>query len=295
VSAHALPPEPNLACADHPGGVLVLRAAQRDVRLQYYLYVPRNLPQVPWLLVAIHGISRNAREHGHALANEAERRGAILVVPKFTSEFYPDFQRLGIATHQYADVALDRIVADVEGIVRLTFPTFCLFGFSGGGQFAHRYALVRPERVAALAVAAAGWYTWPSSDQRFPRGLRPSRARADLRCDIDRFLTIPTCVLVGALDTRRESSLRQSPRLDAQQGRTRLERARNWHNALIHERSRRGISAQHELKVLASSDHDFLGSVRQDGLDRHLFDFFSAATSKSQRILNQWSAKENKS
>jgi predicted esterase len=37
-----------------------------------------------------------------------------------------------------------------------------LFGFSGGAQFAHRFALLYPERVVAAHAHAAGEYTLPT-------------------------------------------------------------------------------------------------------------------------------------
>jgi pimeloyl-ACP methyl ester carboxylesterase len=268
-------------------GALVLRTVDGDARLRYYLYVPRSLAREPQLLVAVHGISRNAREHGHALADEAERRGVVLLAPSFAEEFFPDFQRLGVGTGQHPDIALERMVADVELLLTTRFAQFWLFGYSGGGQFAHRYALAYPQRVAALAVASAGWYTWPRAGDRFPYGLEPSPARRELRFDLAAFLRIPLCVLIGALDTRRDESLRRSRVLDSQQGRTRLERARNWFNELVHERERRGLDGTHELRVLASSDHDFLRSVRRDRLDHHLFDFLGATTAAPAPITDQ--------
>ena len=34
-----------------------------------------------------------------------------------------------------------------------------LFGFSGGAQFAHRYAMAHPGSVNALVLTAPGWFT----------------------------------------------------------------------------------------------------------------------------------------
>ena len=47
----------------------------------------------------------------------------------------------------------------------LVKPKILLTGYSRGGQFAHRYAMAHPERVAAVVPMAAG--TWTTPDGRF--------------------------------------------------------------------------------------------------------------------------------
>ena len=58
---------------------------------------------------------------------------------------------------------------------------FYLFGFSGGAQFAHRYVLAHPDRVAAAGIGAAGWYTFPDSATPYPYGLGRGAGQQPLR------------------------------------------------------------------------------------------------------------------
>jgi pimeloyl-ACP methyl ester carboxylesterase len=255
-------------------GTLTLRRVHGDAALCYYVYVPesRLRTQMP-VLVSVHGISRNAREHGRAFAAFAEHYGLAIVLPLFTKDFYPDFQRLGIDGGRHPDTALDAMLADVGALLGIDAGRFTLFGYSGGAQFAHRYALVNPERVAALVLASAGWYTWPTDERAFPLGLPANPLRPELVCRLDGFLAIPLCVLIGARDTERDHSLRRSRWIDRFQGRNRLERARAWFAELQRIAASRGIQRQAELCVLEAADHDFVDAVERDAINRRAVEF----------------------
>lgn len=266
---------PPVRAAVPRAGALTLRRVHGDAALSYYLYVPAGgvRARVP-VLVSVHGISRNAREHARVFSALAEDHGLVIVSPVFAEDFYPDFQRLGIDSGRHPDTALDAMVADAGALAGVDVGQFALFGYSGGAQFAHRYALTSPERVAALAVASAGWYTWPTDERVFPYGLPAPAARPELRCRFERFLEIPLCVLVGALDTARDRTLRRSLWVDREQGGHRLERALRWFEVMQRAAASRGIERRAELRVLAGSDHDFMHGVERDAADRRVVEFF---------------------
>ena len=46
-----------------------------------------------------------------------------------------------------------------------------LFGFSGGAQLAHRFAMLHPHLTAAVYAMAAGWYLLPDESIPYPYGL----------------------------------------------------------------------------------------------------------------------------
>ena len=82
--------------------------------------------------------------------------------------------------------------------------------------------------------------------------------------------TIPFHVVVGDQDIVRDASLRRSARLDRQQGRTRLERAQRWHQAM------RGWGAdpRSSLTILPRLRHSFAEAVRDHGLAALTFRLF---------------------
>ena len=53
--------------------------------------------------------------------------------------------------------------------------TYDLFGHSGGGQFVHRFVLLKPNARINKAIAAnSGWYTAPDGIANFPYGIMNS-------------------------------------------------------------------------------------------------------------------------
>ncbi|MGH0037185.1 MAG: hypothetical protein ACQGVK_19345 [Myxococcota bacterium] len=246
-----------------PGGEIRERRVPGSPAPVCDLYVPSRIRRGAPRLVLVHGISRNAREHVEAFAPFAEERGWLLIAPRFDPTTYGDYQRLGrCGRGARADRALDQLLLDVASEYPETDDRLALFGFSGGGQFAHRYLMAQPDRVAAAVVAAAGWYTFPDPARRYPYGLRTGRSLPGVRFVPTRFRRVPTRVVVGSEDTARDPSLRQSASLDATQGRNRVERARRWVKAM------NGLASPGpdlELRLLAGVGHDF-GANLEAGL-----------------------------
>lgn len=196
-----------------------------QTRLSYFAYRPLTRRSREPLLVFVHGYARRARDHARALLPLCERLGCTLLAPHFSKEDHPRYQRLGRgADGQRADRVLNACIDDLVGP---RGSAFYLAGFSGGAQFAHRYAMAHPERVQHLIAVAAGWYTHPDLAARYPYGLHTQRTLSGYSLNPERFLNVRTTVIVGAGDTG-SHNLRRSPALDAQQGCTRVERARNW-------------------------------------------------------------------
>jgi len=192
-----------------------------------WLYEPATLHEKNRLLVCVHGISRNAREQMEAFRPLADAQGIRLLAPDFCLTRFPGYQRLSRQTgHERADLALNRLLLQIQKHFML--PQLDLFGYSGGAQFCHRYALCYPQHIRSMILAAAGWYTFPDPNTRYPRGLSNWPQTLPRPAEIHALLAIPTLVMVGSRDTSIDSSLRSSQKLDRQQGRTRLERASNW-------------------------------------------------------------------
>jgi pimeloyl-ACP methyl ester carboxylesterase len=223
------------------------------------------------LLVAAHGISRNFEEHARLLAPYAEERGVVLVAPDFPEGEFGDYQRLGRRGRR-ADLALDQIVREAESLTGASARTFYLFGFSGGAQFAHRYALAHPERIARAAVAAAGWYSFPDTATPYPYGIGPASGDelSDVRFEPDKFLRVPIRVFVGAADTG-SRNVRRNPRVDRQQGTTRIERAQRWTAAMRRAAESRGLEPLVTCELVPGVGHSFRRFV-EAGAGERVFD-----------------------
>ncbi len=265
---------PTAAEAPITPGELSPRTAPGAPPLPYFVYVPRAGGSGSRLLVSVHGISRNAAEHAHGFVELAERRGVVLAIPLFREPPFADYQRLGRRKRgARADLALERMIDEVGRHTGARTDAFYLFGHSGGAQFAHRFAMAHPERVAAVAASSAGWYTLPDPDFPYPDGLRQTDALPGVRFDPRAFLRVPVLVSVGELDLRRGDSLRHEARLDERQGRNRLERAARWSESMNRAAAALELPPPTTLIVVPGVGHDFGTHLDRGDLAERVFRF----------------------
>ena len=240
-----------------PTGRILIRALRHHPAQEYLLYIPSAmLPDAP-VVVSVHGILRNATHQANRLTQMCEERGALLVVPIFDDDEHPDYQRLGRQGRGIrSDLALNRCLEEVAVLTGADVSQNILIGFSGGAQLVHRYAMVHPHRVVRAIVVAAGWYTFPDPSERYPFGIRPARSLQGVNFNPEQFLRVPINVLVG-LDDVGSTNLRSTDRVNAQQGTTRLERARRWVSAMRRAAWAFGLEPLLTLTEVEGVDHSF--------------------------------------
>jgi len=246
------------------------RQLHGNAALRYFLYQPARGAENAPVLVTVHGISRHAAKHARHFSRLAEHYGVVVVAPLFDEQHYPGYQRLGLRGER-ADLALNQILGEVALLTRADTRRLYMFGYSGGGQFVHRYAMAYPDRVAAIAIGAAGWYTFPDPSQRFPYGTAPHRKFPGIRFDAAQFLRIPAIVLVGEQDKARDEALRQSSKLDRQQGANRFERGQRWVSAMQQAAREYGLETNFRFIALPEADHSFTRSVKAGGMATQVF------------------------
>ena len=256
------------ASAAVPGGLprrRILRLARRGPPAQeVFVYLPGA--ETGPVLVAVHGISRNAEEHARLLARHCEARGVVLVAPLFGEAGFPDYQRLGRAgLGPRSDTTLDAILDEIGRLLGRRLDRVHLFGFSGGAQFVHRYVMAHPHRVTRAVAAAAGWYTFPDRRRAYPYGIRASRELPGVRFDPEEFLRVPITVMVGDRDTTNEH-LRCTRRVTRQQGETRVDRARRWVEAMRAAAAAYRLEPRVAFEAIPGGDHLFAGLMENAGL-----------------------------
>ncbi|MEL6564150.1 MAG: alpha/beta hydrolase [Pseudomonadota bacterium] len=216
-------------------------------------------------VVAVHGLKREAEVMARLLAVRADATGRTIVLPIFDRVSWPRFQRAACPQRSdWALLELLRVLRD-EGRIGPGAPD--LSGFSGGAQFAHRFAWLYPARVARLCVVAPGWWTFPDARGTHPLGV----AGADgyrLRTNMARFLDRDIQVMVGALDTAQDENLRQDPDVMAQQGGNRVARARNWTAAALRAARGLGLPPRVRFALMENSAHSFGDCVANGALDQ---------------------------
>lgn len=217
------------------------------------------------VLVAIHGISRNAAEIATRFAAHPAFAHTTIIAPLFTPKPFGKYQQL-MARRRGETPSDKALIALLEVFARdldISTDRVRMFGFSGGAQMAHRFAMFHPERVSRLCVASAGWYCLPRTDLAYPYGIGGPAGEALVT---PQFLDIPTTVIVGNRDVRIDESVRQDAAIVAHQGKNRLRRAHRFAQALTDYAQQQGRPANVRLLTLPNVSHDFTACVSEGGL-----------------------------
>lgn len=256
------------------GGRIVCAVAMPRPELEGFVYLPRKTLADRRVLVSVHGISRNAIEHIELFRHLADWYGAVLVAPVFSAEVYRDYQRLGRKSMgPRADLALIRLLNEISNTTGVDTSKIDLFGFSGGAQFAHRFAFAHAQRVRTLTLGAAGWYTMPDVTRGYPYGIADCKGLDGTRLNAVSAAQLPTLVAVGELDDRDDDEeLNCTAIIRRMQGGNRVERARRWVAAMQEVGRRHGIVGGVEFLELPGVDHSFKEAVIHGGLANRLFE-----------------------
>jgi pimeloyl-ACP methyl ester carboxylesterase len=233
------------------------------------LALPPGMPRR--LLVCVHGFTRQPLEQAEAFAPLARERGWALLLPVFDERRHRRYAQMRAehrASRMRADLALIARVEQLSGRCGLPTANWGLFGYSAGAQFAHRFALLHPGRVGALALGAAGWYTWPDADRPWPQGLGDTPTTSDL----DAFLRLPIRLWVGERDRVADRHLRDDEELNLWQGPDRLQRARAWAQAVASSRRPLGLPAPAVLEI-PRAGHSFSACQRRGRLAEAVVQF----------------------
>lgn len=233
---------------------------------------PADAPKDAVPLLLLHGISRDAEALFEAFLPAANAAGRIVIAPEFTKEAWRVFQRITAKTRP--DIALLELLTFLRASGVIDSTPVEVFGFSGGAQLAHRFAMLYPHMISSLHISSAGWYTLPRSDIPYPYGLSTEGAEAKdliwqrrMMQGLDAFLRLPISISVGSLDNQWEDpTLRRNEALDASQGSDRLTRAKSYQDALETAAKERGIIASVRFNELPGCGHDAIQCIETGGL-----------------------------
>ncbi|MFG2004435.1 hypothetical protein ACGFNU_35310 [Spirillospora sp. NPDC048911] len=200
--------------ATHPGRRLLTKrtpffVAPNEPRCSYCLYVPTGWTpetELP-VMVAVHGTGRSVGELREGFIAFAERHNVIVVTPLFPAGIDdPD------EVHDYTlvgahGIRFDLVLLDILEQVRFRWSarvdTVLLCGHSGGGQFAHRFLYLHPDRVAAVAVSAPGTVTLLDHSLAWPEGVGDTRQRFGATANPGAVARVPVLLVVGGDDDGR--------------------------------------------------------------------------------------------
>jgi pimeloyl-ACP methyl ester carboxylesterase len=226
-------------------------------------YLVQRGPDAP-VLVVVHGISRNGAEMAARFAESPHFAGWTIVAPLFEKQRFGQYQQM---LAQGGQVRSDRAMLNLLDALAKDFgcntdaPAW--FGFSGGAQFCHRFAMLYPQRVAAAYCVSAGWYAMPNEMLPWPFGMGCGRP-ADYNPAAA--MAVPITIAVGEHDMRIDGSVRQAPMINSIQGDTRIRRAKRWTKAMQSIAIELRAPSCVTLELLAGGVHDFAICVRQTSM-----------------------------
>ncbi|MCE7004758.1 alpha/beta hydrolase [Kibdelosporangium philippinense] len=215
-------------------GSTPLIASQVDPRLHYCLYVPQELPPQAPLVVIQHGTGRTAQKYRTAMREFAEERRVVILAPLFPAGLIDPDDVHNFKFIEYHGIRFDHMLLAIIDEVAARYPVaterFYLHGFSGGGQFTHRFLFLHPSRLAGASIGAPGRITQLDDSLPWWLGTKGFEDRFGQSIDLDAVRQVPVHMVVGSedLDEFEINNPGESNWMDGceRTGRTRVERLR---------------------------------------------------------------------
>lgn len=147
-------------------GATPIFASQADQRVSYCLYIPKPVAGHPErfpLIVLQHGTARTAARYRDAFRDFCDEHRCAVLAPLFPAGIGDPDDLHNFKFLAYDGLRFDLLLLGIVDEVGERFPIaidkFLMYGFSGGGQFAHRFLYLHPDRLAAISIGAPGRIT----------------------------------------------------------------------------------------------------------------------------------------
>jgi hypothetical protein len=182
-------------------------ASKIDPRFHYCLYVPPCVAEggKADLLVTVHGSSRDSfLEYRNAFMEFGRLNDCIILAPLFPIGPRGDGERHGYKYMEEGDIRYDNVLLGMVDELSAKYgqsrDRFGIFGFSGGGHFAHRFTILHPDRLWAASIGAPGSVTLLDTTRNWWVGVKDIKERFGVHFNPAELAKLPVQMLVGEQD-----------------------------------------------------------------------------------------------
>jgi len=216
----------------------------------HYYYPSSGAKETMKILMVFHGDSRDASYYRDLWVAYAEKYKVLLFAPEFSEKDFPggNFYIMGNVykdtnkpkpedlnpESQWTFSYIAPLFEEIQKRTKSTQTTYDINGHSGGGQFAHRLALMKPsEKINRIISSNGGWFTAPDTAALFPYGLKEAPIPTENYASfLGAHLTVQVgspCTVCNASGSDQSSGFRHNTSADAQ-GLNRIDRALYFYN-----------------------------------------------------------------
>jgi poly(3-hydroxybutyrate) depolymerase len=261
---------PAFAQSSHPVGPHLFnyqdRGARGDFEIEVAAVAGSSCAAKPCpLVIAMHGLTRNALQTRDNWLQLAEQHGLIVIAPYLDTKRFPTrlYQQGGVVGEpdraKWLYQTIERLYDHLVEQERAEAGGYVLFGHSAGAQFVHRMVMAMPQARYRLAIAGnAGFYTLPTGKAEaggfeFPFSLDGTPiSETDRRAALQR----PMILMLGDQDNDpNHYQLNNSDGAKAQ-GPHRFARGQFFFAAAEAEAKRFGVPLGWKKVVVPGVDHD---------------------------------------
>lgn len=168
------------------------------------------------LTVVIHGSDRNNQALRDYFSIYAEETNSIVLAPLFPCGLVDPDDTDNYKYVRYRGMWFDRIlmqmVDEVSALYGIAWPSFNLFGFSGGAQFVHRFLLIHPARLNRVVIAAPGTVTLIDESQPWWMGTAGLEEDFSFTLNRNALKRAKIHLCVGSQDTLAVTSAMRGPK-----------------------------------------------------------------------------------
>lgn len=234
-----------------------------DPRFSYSLMTPLEMDENTRLLVSVHGSDRDPRAAMESYRELVLWHNVAVLAPLFPRFVDDTGDLLGYKLVRWGGINYDDVLFNMIAEAHEHFGTptgpFMMSGYSGGGQFVHRFALFHAKELICVAVGAPGRVTLPTADEPWWLGLSDTEEQLGLRADLDALKATPVQVVAADLDIGEGYPVPKDsgvwfPNLELA-GTTRLERSRSFYRALL------DIGGDVRMTIVHNQSHEAPGAL----------------------------------